>query len=308
MTFLEVALKTLEIIQMPLTASEIWEKAIEFGIAKLDMTTGKTPVNTLSARIYVEIRDNDKSKIVISSKRPTKFALISWSNKEIKKEPIIKSSPEKTYCYREHDLHPILAYYAYNYLNTLTKTINDKISKGGPKGKNEWLHPDMVGLDISSIKDFKNSVISFSKQINQTPIKVYSYEIKRKLEFSNLRECYFQAVSNSRWANKGYLVCSDIDLNDNELLNEIGRLTVAYGIGIIKLDINNPDESRILFESGTNDIIEWGFVNYLFELNEDYKTFIEASNDIVKTEKLYKERYDKIFNQDEILKYVRELT
>jgi hypothetical protein len=29
------------------------------------------------------------------------------------------------------------------------------------------------------------------------PVKIYSYERKKELDFSNLRESYFQAVSNS---------------------------------------------------------------------------------------------------------------
>lgn len=123
---------------------------------------------------------------------------------------------------------------------------------------------------------------------------------------SNLRECYFQAVSNSRWANKGYLVCAEINLNDTELLDELGRLANAYGIGVIKLDLINPDESKVLFEAYYNEAIEWGFINYLFELNADYKTFIEASIDILKTEVLYRERFDTVLSQQEIHAIVQD--
>lgn len=61
------------------------------------------------------------------------------------------------------------------------------LGHGDPKGKNEWIHPDLVGLEVSSIKDFSKGVLSFSKQINQTPIGIFSFELKRKIEFSNLR-------------------------------------------------------------------------------------------------------------------------
>jgi hypothetical protein len=33
--------------------------------------------------------------------------------------------------------------------------------------------------------------------------------MKKELNFSNLRESYFQAVSNSSWANEGYLVTAE---------------------------------------------------------------------------------------------------
>lgn len=272
MTFLELARLTLEKAKAPLTVDEIWNRGIEYGYAKQVMTTGKTPSRTIGAQLYVNIRDNERSDFCIYNKRPTRFALSTWNEQELASAPIQEIQKQTSIIYNERDLHQILSYFAYNYMNILTRTINDKISKGGPKGKNEWIHPDMVGLDVSSIKDFSRGVLTFSKQINQTPIGVFSFEIKRKIQFLNLRESYFQAVSNSRWANKGYLVCAEIDQNDIELLDELGRLANAYGIGVIKLDLENPDESRVLYDAHYNESIEWGFVNYLFELNADYKT------------------------------------
>ncbi|MEI6131965.1 MAG: HTH domain-containing protein [Bacillota bacterium] len=303
MTFLEMVRHTLEKANVPLSAEEIWEKGLEFKFAQQVKTSGKTPQMTVAALLYVNIRDDESTSFVISSKRPTRFGLSSWGDKELLAAPPKIVEPHRAQ-YKEKDLHQILAYYAYNYLKILTRTINDKISKSGVKGKNEWLHPDMVGLDISSIKDFSKGVLSFSRQINQTPVGVFSFEIKRKIEFSNLRECYFQAVSNSRWANKGYLVCAEIDTNDTELIEELSRLALAYGIGVIQLNIENPDESKVLSEAHYNETIEWGFVNYLFELNNDYKTFIEASIDILKTEELYREKFDKVATQPEIMDFV----
>lgn len=310
MTFLEMIHKTLEQAKSPLTPDEIWEMGQSLGFAQMVGSTGKTPVATVSARLYVDIRDNPNSPFTIISRRPSKFDLKKWHLDKLPldkiEEVVIEHEPKtKIFRYKEHDLHQVLAYFAYNYLNALTKTINDKISKSGPKGKNEWLHPDMVGLDISSIKDFSKSVLRFSNQISQTPVNVYSFEIKRSIEFSNLREYYFQAVSNSRWANKGYLVCSEINLNNFELLDELRRLSAAYGIGIIKLDLNNPDESKVLYEATHNEALDWTYINILFGLNEDYKTFIEASVDVLKTESLYRERYDRIPSQSEVKEYIK---
>lgn len=312
MTFLELVQKTLEAIGKPLSADEIWEKAQELGIAQQLSTTGKTPIATLSARIYVDMRDNPSSILCIMSKRPTRFGFKKWMSTPQVTEPQatedVRNAPDKVAAkYRERDLHPVLTYFAYYFMKTLLKTINDKISKGRPKGKSEWMHPDMVGLDISSIKEFDKGVLKFSNQINQTPITVYSFEIKKYLDFSNLRESYFQAVSNSKWANKGYLVCAEINQNDSDLMDELRRLSTAYGIGLIKLDLANPDESKILFESSFNEVMDWDFINYLFGLNDDYKTFIQASVDVLKTEEVYKERFDEVMSQEKIVEYVRQL-
>jgi hypothetical protein len=44
--------------------------------------------------------------------------------------------------------------------------------------------------------------------------------LKKDLNFSNLRESYFQAVSNFSWANEGYLVAVEID-TDKEFMEPI---------------------------------------------------------------------------------------
>ena len=44
--------------------------------------------------------------------------------------------------------------------------------------------------------------------------------------------------------------------------------------------------------------------NYLYELNPDYRMFIEASIDIMKTEALYREKFDKVMSQQEITTHI----
>ncbi|WP_243251063.1 hypothetical protein [Clostridium sp. D43t1_170807_H7] len=52
------------------------------------------------------------------------------------------------------------------------------------------------------------------------------------MNFSNLREYYFQAVSNLSWANEGYLVALEID--DEPLLrDELRRLNNSLRKGIM---------------------------------------------------------------------------
>ena len=62
--------------------------------------------------------------------------------------------------------------------------------------------------------------------------------MKKTLNFTNLREYYFQAVSNSSWANEGYIVALGID-EDDSFLAELKRLNNAFGIGVIKLNAEN---------------------------------------------------------------------
>lgn len=68
----------------------------------------------------------------------------------------------------------------------------------------------MVGVYFP-VEDWESEVIDISKEIGSIGIKLFSYEIKRELNFNNLRESYFQAVSNSSWANEGYLVAAEVE-------------------------------------------------------------------------------------------------
>jgi len=53
-----------------------------------------------------------------------------------------------------------------------------------------------------------------------------------------VREAFFQAVSNSTWANNGYLVAREIQ--GAETMNELRILAGLHGIGFILLDFDAP--------------------------------------------------------------------
>ncbi|MCW1533883.1 HrgA protein, partial [Campylobacter jejuni] len=89
------------------------------------------------------------------------------------------------------------------------------------------------------------------------------------LNFSNLKECYFQAVSNSSWANEGYLVV--LQEIDSEVLSELRRLNQSFGIGVIKLkDISN---SQILISAKEKEL-DIQTLNMLINKNPNFKEFI----------------------------------
>lgn len=89
---------------------------------------------------------------------------------------------------------------------------------------------------------------------------MFSFELKVKLTFTNLREYYFQAVSNSSWANEGYLVVLEIE-NDPLLNDELRRLNNSFGIGIIVLNPSEIEESEILFPAREKEFVEWDTVD-----------------------------------------------
>lgn len=113
---------------------------------------------------------------------------------------------------------------------------------------------------------------------------------------------YFQAVSNSSWANEGYLVTLNIDDSD-EFMDEIRRLSNAFGIGVIRLNAKNITESEILFPARFNENLDWDTIDRLNEENVDFKNFSENISDTNKTNKVSKE-YDEVLDDEKYEKYI----
>ena len=123
-------------------------------------------------------------------------------------------------------------------------------------------------------------------------IKLFSFEMKKHLDYGNLRECFFQAVSNSSWANEGYLVCLRLN-NEPEFKNEIQRLSNAFGIGIIQLNEENINDSEIICPARYNENIDWDTLDRLAEDSPDFRKFISDLTEDIALGKV-KSKYDKI--------------
>jgi len=180
-----------------------------------------------------------------------------------------------------------------------TKTIYHESST--KRQFSEWLHPDMVGV-IFPLGRWEDVIIDLSREIKETGIKLFSFELKKSLNFTNLRESYFQAVSNSSWAHAGLLVAAEID-EDEEFLQELQRLVNAFGIGIIKLEVDDPDTSRILFQPRERDTLDLETMNKLASLNPDFKKFLENVKIDFSSKRIHQTEYDTIVEIERLLRY-----
>jgi hypothetical protein len=192
----------------------------------------------------------------------------------------------------ESDLHPLMVYYGYTYLRIYTKTINHNKSK--KSGFNEWLHPDIVGCYFP-FADWEKEVVELSRLMGNTLIKIYSFELKREITLSNLREAFFQAVSNSSWANEGYLAAAYIDPNE-ELISELNRLSTSFGIGIIRLDVEDPDSSQVLIPARYRETLDWDTVNKIADANPEFREFLRSIQNAMAIHKVDKEEYDVVMD------------
>jgi uncharacterized protein len=301
LTFLKLAETILEKTKRPLSNFEIWDEAQKSGESKRVKTKGKTPWQTIGAAIYYDIQSNPQSIFYQFSKRPAKFFLKRLSDVKITVVP----EKKETVSFHERDLHPLVSRLIYTnpHFRALAKTIFHESSSSTKKGLNEWLHPDIVGVYLP-FADYDDATLKLQKSLSLSAVKLFSFELKKELNFSNLRQSYFQAVSNSSWAHEGYLVISKM-AEDSDFHDELRRLNNAFGIGILQLNIDSPDESEILFQAQIKPELDWSTINRLVEENPNFKQFIEDIEEDLQLRKI-KGKYDKILSDDELSSYIKD--
>jgi hypothetical protein len=297
MTFLDFAEKVISKENRVLTQNEIWEIGIKKGLDKDLNTKGLTPWQTLGSAIRKDIRDNQNTRFIKVDDIPFKYYLRSMppinnvqTNNKIQKK--IKDNNK----FLEKELHKFLTYFVYERDKIYTKTINAQKSV---KWINSiWRHPDIVGV---SFPNWEKDIFELAGDIESHGIKFYSYELKRELTPHNLREHFFEAVSNSSWANEGYLVAAEIS-EDEEFLEEVKRLNSAFGIGLIKLSMDDPSLNTVVYQAKYNANIDIESINVLSKINKEFKEFIMDVKSDFSGNRRVNGKYDKILNVENIYK------
>jgi hypothetical protein len=129
----------------------------------------------------------------------------------------------------ERAMYPLLLLYLWKEFGVYSKRIDEKRSsnKRGPNG-NRWLYPDVVGMDDLGA-EWHQEVRDCVNQYSDKRTKLWSFKAKLLVDRSNVRECFSLTVSNSSWANFGYLVAAEIEGQDTLL--ELRMRFAAHGIG-----------------------------------------------------------------------------
>ncbi len=311
-TYLDFITEVLHTSQRPLQYKEIWLKGVELGLDKKLGSMGKTPAHTIAAYIYTNLKKSD-SLFLIASKKPTTFWLKERERELLHKNFDEISSQEESSKqkreFKERDLHPLLVKFLYEskefdlYTKTIYHEKSQKTSAGQKiSGRDKWNYPDIVGIHFP-FSNYRESVIELLASFNKSSYKLYSFELKVALEWGNLKESYFQAVSNSSWANEGYLVVfEDID---GEIFDEIIRLNASFGIGVIQLECDSIS-SRVLLPARQREI-DIETLNMLAEKNKDFRDFIENINKDMRTkdkERIAQSQYDNILDDVAMQEYI----
>ncbi|QTO95598.1 hypothetical protein J5D25_00470 [Helicobacter pylori] len=293
MTYKELGKKVLEQAERPLSKEEIFEKACEMGLDK-ECNGGKILPHSLGSQLGEHDIPNDKKQFYVANKKGgTFFYWLKSREREFppQKTPDSKeeddeqsecsdaAEKQKTSSYeeKEKNLHKLLVKFLYENpdFKLLCKTIRHEKCKKGKGGECRWNYPDIVGVYFPYNK-YQKETLDFLQHTGQKRHKLFSFELKIRINFSNLKESYFQAVSNSTWANEGYLVVFE-EIED-KVLGELRRLNQSFGIGVIKLE-SEISNSKVLLPAKEREI-DIPTLNMLVERSsEDFKPFMEKIND-----------------------------
>lgn len=226
----------------------------------------------------------------LTEERPRKFHYEPNTTKE--NEQVITGSVASVFEDNddEYALYPKLCAFLYSNNNIYPKRIDEKTSSNnkGRKG-NIWLHPDIVGLEFLAsnyeehIRVFMNDVAPIEK------IALYSYEVKLSLTKSTVRECFVQAATNSSWANYGFLVAAEID---SDAMDECKLLANQFGIGLIRLDTEEPTENSDIVIQAQRKNLNWQTIDRIYRENKDFKDFIKYVNNSIRTNEVNPKDWD----------------
>ena len=185
-------------------------------------------------------RDKLPHQLRVTAERPRRFY---WTETDGRSEDVGgdgSATETSSTGSDEQSLYPILvAYMNSEFPDMWCRRINEATSsnKRG-RGVNEWLHPDVVGRQLLSthwerdVQDLAN---------NGQKVRLWSFEVKQSLGKGNVRSAFFQAVANSSWANYAYLAA---DVIDEEAHDELQLLSPLHGVGLIRIDREQPTDSQ----------------------------------------------------------------
>jgi len=291
MTIKDAILKSLEDIKILSNHSVVTQHIIDNSY--YDFSNALTPKDTVSAQLGDFIRKGDSRVQRIMQKGATYSYYLTKYESLIKNDQLeesgITGKTTEPKSYTERSLHKLLASYLKS-TGINSKTIFHE--KSNTKDSNQvWTHPDMVGIDFLKLKSSYSQ--NFLKLVNKgDTFKLQSFELKRVINTDNeLKQAYFQAVSNSSWANYGYLVALKFE---DRLKDEMYRLNQSFGIGIIELD-SNPYLSKIIYPARFKEI-DFNTLDKLCVMNPEFGKFIEHVDKLISVDERYYNASEKEFD------------
>lgn len=290
MTLNDAIITSLEEIKTPANYMQVYKRIKDKDY--YDFKKAKTPWSTVSASLGNFIRNRDSRVKRIPLKGGNYIYYLTKYESEISIEALESignventagvSFPDATGSrgFDERSLHKLLSSFL-NSTGVYSKTIFHEQSNSKDSHQ-KWIHPDMIGIRFLNLHT--QTSLAFLKAINRLgTFELMAYEIKKEIKTDyELKKCFFQAVSNSSWANYGYLVTFELS---DVLMDEVKRLNQAFGIGIIRLS-SNPFESEIILQARYKEL-DFVTIDKLCKINPEFERFIEQVENYITADAKY---------------------
>lgn len=306
MTVNESTLEAIKSINNWVTAREVYNYMVSHN---LYIGKSKTPDATIHSTCVRLSQDGILKERKVKGMKSKQYCLDDTEIPEYDSTSDIESADETSRTsYTERDLHPLMANYLWS-KGIYPKTIYQERSTRADQAQ-KWVHPDIVGVEFVELT--KTSANSLMKAVNtENTMSICSYELKKEINTDYaLKQYFFQALSNSSWANYGYLVAFDIN---PELMDEMERLNQAFGIGIIQLT-PLPEKTKVLF-AAKQKTLDYRTIDKLCNINRDFEEFITSITNIITATERYlhttKEAFgrfcdEKFASEEQTLAYCNE--
>lgn len=83
------------------------------------------------------------------------------------------------------------------------------------------------------------------------------------------------------------------------------QLSPSFGIGIIELNLDDIDSSRILFPAKSKLALDWETMNKLVDSNADFRKFVQDVKIDLESKRIHLSEYDKI--EEDVEKYIKKI-
>lgn len=315
LTYLELGLLALEELARPASEGEIWAhieqrqlykrlKSYDEGVGL--KSVGDTPRKSVGSPLYTEAKKTD-GRVKAQGHWPKRFYLPSY-NGPLDLDPDPTSEPEtRSPRFHERDLHPLLVAFLHGspLFQAAARTIYHEGSKKKGAGVNQWLHPDLVAVRFD-YADYGENLLALMDKFDRRPLKIYSFEIKKTLNYSNYKESFFQAVSNSSWAHEGYLVALTVE-EDEDFRAALQKLARSFGIGIIQLDAAHVAQSSVLSPARRRERLDYDATQELAENNPDFQEFLRTVAEYdPKSSRRFVHEFDEVLEEEALGDHCRK--
>ena len=90
------------------------------------------------------------------------------------------------------------------------------------------------------------------------------------------------------------------------LRDELERLSQSFGIGVIQLDIENPDGSEILYPAHEKPELDWETIDRITKANVDFTDFVAAVQNSIKINQFADKSFDAVLGGNQLNEYLKK--